>query len=443
MIIKKNTRLLIILVSFILVFICWSQLETHSLNQEQLRDFFWKGILHPRLFSLFEIIVIVLCLNLIINYKYTSLKITNFLFLFAFIAFVFRIINPNTGDVFKLFGLPLLSSISDYLFLFMLLTFLSISKNLLKKVLDSLFYYVFVFSTISLIFLLTKYIFAMSTITRFGNISLTLNEPETQFLFSFLGAISFSIYLIYKKNKFLYFAILFLLVTFLSLQRSTFIPGLLAIIFVAFTIILKGIPRLISNSFKLTLAAIFLLLSVFAFAPESNFSFAINRMIGMSKSTEEARNIAFSDTGHWGQANLVFASILKQSPFWGIGYGNWKEDMYLEGQSSLIHNAYASIWKEHGIITLLFYLFIILVVVRHTIRIIKIINVSNYKKYLIKLTACFYFLGYCFTGWFTLGSAFTFIRAQVFWLPIFIFIIRYPIILEDSKNHNRIKKLQD
>jgi len=168
-------------------------------------------------------------------------------------------------------------------------------------------------------------------------------------------------------------------------------------------------------------------------------AFTINRYLGIAKNTNDVSDLAFSDTGHKEQAFAVFASVMKTKPFWGIGYGKTNERLYLEGQSTNIHNTYATLWAQHGIITLLFYMFIFGQIIKYTLKLVSKLNRDNFSRYLINLSVGFYLVGYFISAWVNSGNVFMSSRLMIFWLMMFIYLIKSPEINFNKFEYGKLK----
>ncbi len=424
---EKSTINRIILFSFVLVFFSTTAVPREGNFYNDIGKFFHTGLFHIKFFTPFELIVIILLFNLF-NIYIVQIKV-KFLFVFAFLVYLIRMFNPNSDTLNPIFGLPLLSNISEYTFLFLLLVFVNLSTNLSKIVIEKIYNYTLVFSTIRAIILIIVYYFGNVTTVRWGKYSVILDEIDTQFLFSFMGAMVLVFFLLEKKRNYFYVFLLLMGITFLSVQRTTALPGLISVFFIILFSLVKRIPVIALKSFAIPiLVFIAIVFSAIQF-PDSKIAFAMNRFLGTVQQSETQRK-EFSDTGHFEQSALTFAAAVKENVFFGVGYGKF-DNLYLEGQTVNIHNAYASTWAHHGILSLVFYLTIIIIVIRKTIKLMYFTNKHNYKYYLPKLAASLYLLGYFFVAWFAVEGVFNAIRNQVFWLLIFIFITNDP---ETSKN---------
>lgn len=434
---KKSTNYLIVFFAFVLV--SFSTIETFREGglYNAIGIFIHSGVLHYKFFTPFELIIFLLLLNLLINYK-VKFKFKNGLFLFAFLAFLIRMFNPNADSLNPIFGLPLLSNISEYAFLFLLLVFISLPLFLSQTVLKSIFKYAVIFAVIKSIYLIIIYFFGKVTTVRWGNYAVILDEPDTQVLFSFLGSMMFTLFLIHNKRKYLLISLLLLGITFMSVQRSTVLPGLFSVFIIIITSLLVRIPLIAKRT--LAIISLSLLFILFFFVTEtfsdSKFSFAMNRFISAIVAKEEVQHTAFSDTGHKEQSIITFLSAIENNVFFGVGYGR-SDDLFLKGQTANIHNAYAGIWAHHGIISLLFYLTILLIIIRRTIKLVSVTNRSNFRFFLPKLAASFYLIGYYFSAWFTPEGVFNNFRWQVFWVMILMFVTNYSVNSNRKIIHER------
>jgi len=432
---KKSTNYFIIFFSFVLVFFSTISTFREGNWYNDIGNFFHSGIGHPKFFTPFVLIVLLLMSNLLLNYK-VKLKFTNGLFIFAILTYIFRMANPNAETVNPVFGLPLFSNINEYTFLFLLLVLVSLQGNLKTNVLEKIFRYVLIFSLIRSIILLILYFTNSITTVRWDSYSVILDEPDNQFLFSFLGAMAFSFYLVTKRKKYFYVSTMLLGIVFMSVQRSTFLPGFISIFFVLLVSIIKKIPTIFGKSITIIILGFMLFEFTMIQFPESKLAFATNRYMGAVVQSMNAKSKAFSDTGHFEQSALTIASVLQDSPLFGVGYGNF-DNLYLYGQTTNIHNAYAAIWAHHGIFSLLFYLFFLYIIVKCSFRFIRTIDKTNYSYYLPKIAASFYLVGYFSIAWFTPEGILNEFRFQVFWMLIFTYITIGPITSNNKIRYER------
>jgi O-antigen ligase len=383
--------------------------------------FFHKGLFHASFFTPFEIIWILLLVNLIANYRFI-VKLNNPLLWFAFIAFAIRMINPNSETLNPILGMPLLSNLAELIFLFTFIVFIGLPIHVSKSVLEKMFYFTMIFAVIKGIILVAAYFAGFITTLRY-QFAVILPETDNQMLFSFLGAMSFTLYLINQRSKYLFISLLFIGITFLSMQRSTALTGMIAIFLLLIFIAYKKLPMVTG---KALLIAIFLIAGfqiVLTQIPDSKLAMVTHRYIGITKSAYEVDDRFFSDTGHREQSIETFLDVMQDNPFWGHGYGNIHERLFLTGQSTEIHNNFARIWAQHGIVTLLFYITVLIVIIRNCLRLMLIIARHNFKEYLMPLTVGFYLIGYFLAAWVSSGNLFFgHSRSLLFWFPMFLYL---------------------
>ena len=445
---------LILIFCFILVFVstAYSPRIVSSELVKQIHDFFHNGVLHHSFFSLFEIIFLLILVLAKMKFNISfgnGSNIAKVLLTFAIICYIFRMINPNSNTINPILGMPLLSNINEYSFLFFIYITFFCNKLDLLFFIKILFKYVFIFSLIRGFIIFVMWLFFGSGFVRYSNVNITIWDGDTLFLFSFLQAISLCLYLINKKRIYLFSTILFLILVFFSQQRSTFYPGLIAsfggsLIYLKFK---KKINKIIMLSIVLVPFIFLLSISLFQMNPNSKITLTFERYLtsipgykGSIKGTE------LSDSGHWEQSQLTTLSILAETPFWGIGYGN-SEDEYLYGQSSNIHNAYAGMWYNQGIFTLFFYFYVIFIILSKLIYTIKHINKHNFNLFILKTFIIFFLIGYFFTAYFTSGGILADLRQQMLWFFLFVFAVRsdhksYSLVFEQN-NYNFTKDNND
>lgn len=418
----KSTIIIIQVFAFV-----FGTFTTHSVLTDKtdvyhlIGRFVHKGFFHTSFFTPFEIIWLLLLANLIAKYRFV-LKLNNPLLWFAFIAFAIRMINPNSETLNPILGMPLLSNLTEYLFLFTFIVFISLPLHISKTVLEKMFYFTMIFAVIKGVVLVVAYFTGVITTLRY-QFAVILPETDNQMLFSFLGALSFTLYLIKQQKKFLFISFLFIGITFLSMQRSTALTGMIAIFLLLIFIAYKKLPMVTGKALMIIIFVLAAFQIVLTQIPDSKLAMVTHRYVGITRSAYEADDRFFSDTGHREQSMETFLDVYADNPFWGHGYGNVHERLFLFGQSTEIHNNYARLWAQHGIVTLLFYITVLIVIVRSCLRTMLIINRRNFEAYLLQLTVGFYLIGYFIAAWFSAGNLFFgHSRALLFWFPMFIYL---------------------
>lgn len=175
---KKSTLHIIQFFSFVLVvFSTYSLVIEETGFYYRIGRFFHSGFIHAKFFTPFEILFLLLLFNILNYYKF-KLRFTNGILLFAFIAYATRMINPNSETSNPILGMPLLSNLSEYLFLFTILVLVSMPATLCKIVLERIFRYVLMFSVIKAIIIVVMYFTGIISFVRF-NYVLMLPEIDT------------------------------------------------------------------------------------------------------------------------------------------------------------------------------------------------------------------------------------------------------------------------
>jgi len=252
----------------------------------------------------------------------------------------------------------------------------------------------------------------------------TLTEGDTLFIIAFFQIAFFVLYLINKERKYLILWLIYLLFLIFSYRRSALGVALSANVLCYLLIVLK--KKGIKNKIILVLGIV-LIYGVLSNVEQFNLPYKYERYILRFVSAIPGMNLSdsgeFTDSGHWEQTSKTFYSAFQNLGFWGVGYGR-SYDVYLAGQSSVIHNVYAATWAQHGLYMLLFYLFIIFIVLFTTLKLFLYEKIHNNNYYIIKISLCIFLL-----MWFAvlitnpLIIAETF-KMQVFWFTLFTVTIR-------------------
>jgi len=278
------------------------------------------------------------------------------------------------------------------------------------------------FASIKAIALVIAYFAGIVTTFRSG-FAIILPETDGQMLFSFLGAMSFTLYLLNHRTKFLFFSFLFISITFLSLQRSTALTGLIAIFFLVIFIVYKKLPMVYNRTLLIVISLIAGFQIILTQLPDSKLAMVTQRYIGITEKKSDVNDSFYSDTGHREQAMYTFINVINTMTFWGTGYGKVSERLFLEGQSTEIHNNYARLWAQHGIVTLLFFIVVLIIIIKNCLRLMYKIDRNTFKVYLIPLSVGFYLIGYFLAAWVSAGNLFFGHSSSfLFWFPMFIYL---------------------
>jgi len=385
---------------------------------------FIKGFGHDKFFSLFEIIFIITAFSILIKFhgKRKSSNLSKILFFLIVLTFILKMLNPNNDPNNPILGMPLFSDISNYTFILLAYFSLFLDDKVYMVFLKKIFYYVCIILIVRVFYLFILWLMGKGNYA-FGANS-TLTESDTLFIIAFFQIAFFVLYLINKERKYLILWLIYLLFLIFSYRRSALGVALSANVLCYLLIVLK--EKGIKNKIILVLGIV-LIYGVLSNVEQFNLPYKYERYILRFVSAIPGMNLSdsgeFTDSGHWEQTSETFYSAFQNLGFWGVGYGR-SYDVYLAGQSAVIHNVYAATWAQHGLYMLLFYLFIIFIVLFTTLKLFLYEKIHNNNYYIIKISLCIFLL-----MWFAvlitnpLIIAETF-KMQVFWFTLFSVVIR-------------------
>ncbi len=390
-----------------------------------LNKIFIQGFIHSHFFSLFEIIFIIMVFLLLMKFrvkKESHSNISKIVFILILLTFILKMLNPNNDSNNPILGMPLFSDISN--FTFILLAYFSLFQD--EKVymifLRKLFYYIGVILTIRVFYLF--FLFGTGKGYYGFGVNSTLGESDLLFIIAFYQIALFALFLIYKKKKYLVLWLVYLLFQIFSYRRSALGVALSANVLCYIFILLKG--KGIKNKAILIFGIV---LFYGAINNIENFNLPFKYEQYISRFTSAIPGMAleqkgqFTDSGHWEQTTATLYYAAKDLGFWGHGYGK-SYSLYLEGQSSAIHNVYAATWAQHGIYMLLFYLLIIGIVLYNILKLFLFENIINKNDYILKISICSFLLmwfGVLVTNPLAMVETF---KMQVFWFTLLTILIK-------------------
>ena len=326
--------------------------------------------------STFEILISLILLILISkrglhnNKESISLYI---IYIAYIISFIFKITNPNNNTNNPILGLALFSDITEYLVILLLSWILFSDKNIYFNNITYIYNIILIFLLIRFILLLVFY-FSGKTITSYYNSICA--ELDNTFIIAFFFVLSVAKYIIYKKNKFIFISIFLLFIQFLTYRRS----GLL--IAIGSSVMLISIYLLKHKKIFYKASTVILILLIYYSVTnieniniDMKYKKYIYRILSaVMPNSSFAGEGEFSDSGHHKQTELTMYYAFKNLNFFGRGYGKSDISIYLEGQTSSIHNVYADITVRYGFFMTLFYMLIFFLAV------IKLFKITFKKK---------------------------------------------------------------
>lgn len=345
-------------------------------------------------FAIYELVLLFLGLTLIT--KYSSWGIRNkFAKRFYFISLIVVAIsffNPNNAfDQVKYLFTNDPRILIVYLFL--LYSFLSVSKQYLGILLYTFVYYGLIAAAAQaavscVLFITGNGIYYISSAT-------TLPNAEILNVLIVFSALSLSFYFKTGNLKYLLVVLLFHF-TVLFADRRTPVYVLIftdILIFLYYNKI--SISALLRVLFISTAAAGFYLLVI------SNDKFDLEyhflRIFSLFSSSYQGDYI--NDMGHFEQTTQTFDTLIRNiGRFWGAGMRN--SYYYVEGQSGYIHNNFAAVWALYGLHMTLFLFYLAGVYFKHVIVLISE-SVKGYSfpvKIAVAASSLMILLGDAFTG---------------------------------------------
>lgn len=421
----KNTRsflLLLFLYSSIFVFVSING-YTFTETAEYLFKIFLSGIGNDHFFSIFDFIVILISLGIIrnfnVNYQNAS-GIEKTIFWFAVLCFMLKMVNPNNASANPIFGLPLLSDSSNYLYILFLGVIFFLRRDDFLIFIRSLFKIVTPLVIIRSIILL--FYWALGKGNYFFGVNSAVLENDTLLIFGLFQNVFLCFFLISKKKKYLVASILVGLVSILSYRRGPVFVSCGTSLVLLFIYFIKNTSLLAKNLILVCMSIMVLYGFMFYDFNSLSKNMYVERYLGIFDNTTTGFS---SDSGHFEQTQNTMETVINELGFWGVGYGRVA---YLEGAYNgyIIHNLYASLWINYGIYMVLYYLFIIVVIVSVMLK----INIKNNKYMLLKLCASAYFILFMLEASFEVSIYVEKSKMFTFLILLMGFILKY-------KNENK------
>jgi hypothetical protein len=391
-----------------------------------LNDKFLSGLLAPHFFSLFDVLVILICFNLIyqfgLNFKETTLA-PAIVFIFAVICFVLKMSNPNNNSANPILGLPLFSEVSNYTYLILLGTLVFIRKDILLEFFRQILIYTGYAVVIRSIILLLLFA-ATGGHSFFFGIKSALIEGDSLLIFGLFQSILLALFLINpKKKKYIIGWGILLLIQIFSSRRS---PLFISLIANAFVFLLYYIKEL-DVARKIIILIVVLLTFYIVPIVISNISpdakVYVDRYLGVF--TSSSSNDPNTDSGHFDQSKQTTQAALRLG-FWGVGYGN---RLALEGAFEMngefyIHNVFAALWAFYGVFAVIYYLFLILIVILFLFAALGETARQYFPYVLLIYTVSVFYLCYMWAMYYTTLNFVIESKMSFFLLLLIVFVMR-------------------
>jgi hypothetical protein len=264
-------------------------------------------------------------------------------------------------------------------------------------------------------------------VTGNGNYSFgtnaTINEGDTLYIIAFYQIAFFTLLLLTKKKIYLFLWLFYFLFQILSFRRSALGTALVSNVLLYLFFVLRN------KDFRKKVALISLIFISFLVARNINefnlqgkYGEYVLRFVSAIPGLSEENSQTFNDSGHWEQTTETFYNAFNKLGFWGTGYGR-SSDMYLAGQSEVVHNVYAAAWLYYGIYMMLFYFMIIVMVLFSCIKLFLFKEISNTNNLLAFSLSLF------LLAWFSVLVTnpliqINTIKMEIFWVSIFAVLMR-------------------
>lgn len=417
-------KLLLLIFSLIMIFVSVNS-YIFTPTAEKLNKIFFLSIGFAHFFSVLDLLVILISMLLImefrLNYSRTS-KTAKFVFAFAIICYVLKMVNPNNSSANPIFGLPLFSDISNYTYLLFLGTILFISNGSFVVFIKKLFPIISAIVIIRCIILFGLWLAGKGNYLFWGVNSILL-ETDTLLIFAFFQNIFFVLYLIKNQKKYLICWGILLLIQIMSFRRSAFYVAFLTNIAIYAIYYIRGLhiikKGIVTIFFILIL---FLLPNILGLISGTTAGFYLNRYLGIFYGPGATGYE--SDSGHFLQSRLTTESVIRGVGFWGEGYGS---RVFLEGacKGYLIHNIYASLWARYGVYMVVYYFTLFLVAFGQLIGILKNLRNFNLGFSLVKVCIVMYFLFFMVVTYFIPSVYVESTKMFTFLILLFGFILKF------------------
>ena len=371
-------------------------------EKTSLQEFFNKGFLLSKMLTPFEIIVILLSLFLLLNFKnyYVGNKFFKKFFILNLIIIIISLLNPNNSYS-LLFYIVGRSIRSFYFFLLFLYVITFLRKDIYNRFIIKMFT---IGSVIAILLALYSFVFFLigkGMIYQGRNVTITQGDTlEWIVIFQILF---FAIYLQYNRKKYLLISLLFFIILLFSYRRT----GLLECLLVDFLILgfhfikSKGLSAKFKKILSYGLVAIVILLSLDYFLSENVIYDYTQRYLGAFSFfiPQNVQNIVYTDSGHMQQAITTTQSFFNNiGRFWGSGYKSGGA-FYVEGQSVAIHNSFVNAWATFGLYMTIYLLILTIIFISKSLNIFFSKRKKNESYSYITIVFIFYLALFFVAGW--------------------------------------------
>ena len=371
------------------------------------------------MFTFYEIIVIVLSCVLILkckpSYKYGN-GTSKFLFIGTVIAIFITLFNPNNS--FNLIELLFSEEIRKFYILVLFLYAVLFLKQEIRSKIVYAFWKIGIWTVlIGTLYYLLRYLSGNGMVWLGREVTLTYSD--TLRLLSLVQIVFLTIYLQTSKTRHLLISLILLFALFFSFRRANLYLALIVdgIMIFAYFIVNTEKRRLIFIS----LSVIVVVVLASTLVPRYLLEDVILRNVGIFSNYAGMRNadFAYSDSGHLAESIITTKYFLANFlyHFWGGGIGGRR--IYTGEFSSKIHNSFVHVWSLYGLHLTIYYLVILVVLLRRSWNNFGLILSEKGKQDFIVFSMSIYLTVYFLSGWLT-GAAFTdYLQSMVVFVMLF------------------------
>ena len=410
---------------FALLYVFASQdpnLGDQNLSTILIAKLFMSDIVLPNL-SIFELCVFLLSIYIIYKYRMSfwnaRFKKERWIFFFTTIYIILSMLNPNSQVQNPILGMPLFSDPTLFIAAFFMFSIFFIKNdndylNLIGRIVSAV-----LLISIIRVFIL-HFLWLMGMGVSFYSVNSILMEEDTLLLNVLFGILFFIKYYQTKQKKYFLFWLLYLLLEIFSFRRS----GMLLMILVSSSFYILMKTDVSSKVRKyLSLILIIVLLGVLSFnlniIPPSAQLY-LHRYIGQFVELPDSYKYErYAANLHVEQSNESITIYAKNLPFWGFGYGNtsMRSRTNFQGNTG-IHNAYYKLWEERGLYALIYFLLIILYVLREALITLKYRRVLTPDLWNLRIAILAFIIFFFINAYVLMMINLIGLKMQIMWIII-------------------------
>jgi O-antigen ligase len=377
------------------------------------------GFMVVRLFDLVVFISFIFLIASFIKRGEISVISSNFYVLY-FLYMILIVIS-------FLWGSAVVSIVKELIQFIEILFFIVIMTKLGQKVTLDRMVSVFYLSSILVVFIFI--IYNMLNMNFIG-----IKDSAIKILPGLVASMAFSFLLIDRKNKYFFIFFTMLLFTILTLERKSWIALLISII-VQILIYYRTFGFPLFKIRKSTVKYLFLLILIFIPMTLSLWNHPlISKQVDSLVSIVDSNQVEQETASNRERRDILISSyeIFEQSPFFGVGIGNFKEEYNIVSENARVsspHNEFIRVIIEFGLIGFVLYVCLWLYAIRYIYRFNLYVKSKRIKErnhiFILSLI--------------TYGISILFFRAEGLINYLLLFIPIIFILVHKYENHLKVK----